>query len=302
MTNTQKHIALLLGGKSSEREVSLMTGSKVAEALKELGYKVTEIDVGSDIAQKLALVNPDLAFIALHGKYGEDGCIQGLLEIMGIPYTHSGVTASAIAMDKHYTKIICSSLNIKCPKGKTLSAQEIIDGKIDIPYPYVIKATNEGSSIGVYIVKDKNDFPNIDDIKKNKYYVIEEFIEGRELSVATTDKGSLGVIEIKPKTNFYNYKNKYTDNTTDYAMPANIDKKNYDTAMEWAYKLHKELNCKGLTRSDFIISNDNKLFMLEINTHPGLTKHSLAPKIAKHINISYNELVQYIVENAGCQK
>ncbi|MDA0782784.1 MAG: D-alanine--D-alanine ligase [Rickettsiales bacterium] len=299
---TKKHVALLVGGLSSEREVSLMSGKGVEISLKELGYKVTVIDVGRDIAKKLEQAAPDVAFIALHGTYGEDGCIQGLLELTGIPYTHSGVMASAIAMNKLFTKHIGRDIGITFPKHQICTPEEITGGKIQIPRPFVIKPVSEGSSICTYIVKEGDKLPEYEDIKQYKRFLVEQYIKGRELTVAVADFGSLGVLELKPKKGFYDYKNKYSSGTTDYRMPADIDKNIYDEAMESSYKLHQALECRGITRTDLILSDNGNLYFLEINTHPGLTEFSLVPKIAKHAGMSYAQLVEYLVENASCKK
>jgi D-alanine-D-alanine ligase len=296
-----KHVALLIGGMSAERDVSLMSGKGVEKALKELGYQVTTIDVGRDVAKKLEQAKPDVAFVCLHGSYGEDGCIQGLLEIMGIPYTHSGVMASSIAMNKLYTKYIGKDAGLLFANHQICTPEEIRDGKIIMPRPFVIKPISEGSSVATFVIKEGDDLPDYEDIKKYKKFLVEEFIIGKELSVAVIDSKPLGVIELKPKQGFYDYKNKYSAGTTDYVMPANIEKSLYDEAMESSYKLHKSLGCRGLTRSDVILSENGKLYFLEINTHPGFTEFSLAPKIAKYAGISYKELVEYLVENARCQ-
>jgi D-alanine-D-alanine ligase len=296
-----KHVALLIGGMSAEREVSLMSGKGVEKALNELGYQVTTIDVGRDVAKKLEQAKPDVAFVCLHGSYGEDGCIQGLLEIMGIPYTHSGVMASSIAMNKLYTKYIGKDAGLLFANHQICTPEEIRDGKITIPRPFVIKPISEGSSVATFVVKEGDELPDYEDIKKYKKFLVEEFIIGTELSVAVIDSKPLGVIELKPKQGFYDYKNKYSAGTTDYVMPANIEKSLYEETMESSYKLHKALGCRGLTRSDVILSENGKLYFLEINTHPGFTEFSLAPKIAKYAGISYKELVEYLVENARCQ-
>jgi len=296
----KKHVALLVGGLSAEREVSLMSGEGIERSLKKLGYKVTTIDVGRDIAKKLEKVKPDIAFIGLHGNYGEDGCIQGVLEIMGIPYTHSGVMASALAMNKLYTKYVGKDLGILFPKHQICNAKQVADGEIKMQRPFVIKPVSEGSSVCTYIINEGNKLPQYDELKNYDEFLIEEFIHGTELSVAVLDSGPLGVIELRPKEGFYDYANKYSDGKTDYVMPAPIDKKLYYEVMGYSYKLHHALGCSGLTRSDIILDDDGNLYFLEINTHPGFTEFSLAPKIAKHAGMSYDALVEYLVENAKC--
>jgi D-alanine-D-alanine ligase len=203
---TKKHVALLVGGLSAEREVSMMSGNDIENALKEVGYKVTKIDMGRDVAAKLEQVKPDVVFIGLYGTYGEDGCIQGMLEIMGIPYTHSGVMPSAIAMNKVFTKYIGKDLGITFPKHQICTPEDITSGKIEIPRPFVIKPVSEGSSICTYIINEGDDLPEYEVIKGYKNFIVEQFIKGRELTVAVADFGSLGVLELKPKKGFYDYK------------------------------------------------------------------------------------------------
>jgi D-alanine-D-alanine ligase len=300
-----KHVALLLGGLSNEREVSLSSGKGVEKALKELGYKVTTIDVGRDVAEVLAKTKPDVAFNALHGTYGEDGSIQGLLEIMRIPYTHSGVMASAIAMDKQMTKYIVQNVGIPCAIGQVVSKEDIAKDNIPIPRPFVIKPVAEGSSVGIYIIKEGDNYlPNLKELSRFKELLVEKYIPGKELSVAVTDDEPLGVIELRPKQGFYTYENKYTDGMTEHLMPAPIDKKIYDAAMQYAYKAHKTLQCRGISRSDFRYDEegDGKLYFLETNTHPGMTPLSLVPEIAAHRGISFPELIKYLVEKAQCEK
>ena len=299
---TSKHIALLMGGLSSERDVSLSSGKGIEKALNELGYKVTPIDVGRDIVQKLAEIKPDIAFNALHGTYGEDGCIQGLLEIMGIPYTHSGVMSSAIAMDKQQTKYIMQDIGIPCPQGSVISKEDIAAGNIPIPRPYVIKPVSEGSSVGIFIIQEGDKNPSLQDLSKFKEMLVEQYIPGRELSVATTDEKSLGVVEIRPKEGYYDYTNKYVGGKTDHFMPAPIDKDIYEQAMQYALKAHKTLKCSGISRTDFRYDESSeKLYFLELNTHPGMTPLSLVPEIAAYSGISFNELVKHLVQGAKCQ-
>jgi D-alanine-D-alanine ligase len=303
MVKKTKHVALLVGGLSSEREVSFSSGRGIEQSLKELGHKVTVVDVGRDIAQVLAKAKPDVAFNALHGTYGEDGCIQGVLEMLGIPYTHSGVMSSAIAMNKEMTKRIVQNVGINCAVGQVVSHKDIANGKIPFAKPYVIKPVAEGSSVGIYIIKEGDNYlPSMAELAKFKDLIVEKYIPGKELSVAVNDDGALGVIELRPKAGFYTYENKYTDGKTEHLMPAPIDKKVYNAAMDMAYTAHKALKCRGISRTDirYDEDGDGKLYFLETNTHPGMTPLSLVPEIAAHKGISYTQLVEYLLEKAKC--
>lgn len=300
-----KHIALVMGGLSNEREVSLSSGNAVHKALLELGHKVTPIDMGRDIALKLAEIKPDLVYNALHGTYGEDGCLQGLLEIMGVPYTHSGVMASAIAMDKKQAKRIFEMVGICCAQGFEASRDEILSGVVEekITRPYVVKPVAEGSSVGVHIMLEgSNKILSENDLRSTRRFLVEKFIPGKELSVAVMDSGPLGVIELHPAQGFYDYTNKYTDGKTIHIMPAEIDKDVYSQAMEYAYLAHTTLGCRGVSRSDFRydVDGDGKLYILEINTHPGFTPLSLVPEIASYRGIGFKDLVEYLVNGAKC--
>ncbi|MGL9762398.1 MAG: D-alanine--D-alanine ligase [Wolbachia sp.] len=295
-------IAILSGGFSCEREVSLMSGKAVKKALDSLSYNTIEIDVDSGIVEKLKKINPDLAFIALHGPYGEDGCIQGLLEILGIKYTHSGVMASAIAMDKAMSKHMFRSLGIDTTKGYIISREDILKNNIKIEYPYVLKPANEGSSIGVHIIFSHDDYLKL---KDNSFtimekMIIEEYIPGVELHTAVLLDEAIGTMEIRPKKKFYDYEVKYTDGLAEHIFPAEISDDVYKMTLEHALKVHRFLGCKTISRSDFRYnSKDNTLKMLEINTHPGFTELSLVPEIAKLTkSIDFNELVKVIVEDS----
>jgi len=291
-----KHIALLKGGLSAERDVSLSTAKSVSEALTNLGYKVSEVDVGWDVQSILSEIKPDIVFNALHGTYGEDGCIQGILEFLRIPYTHSGVLSSSVAMHKPTAKILFESVGIKCAKGGVYTRDEVLAGDV-MDRPYVIKPVDEGSSVGVLIVFDGDEL-NSENIPDGNEFLIEEFIEGKELTSAVLGDVSLGVIEIVPKMGFYDYRNKYTQNMTEYVIPAQIDKNIYDKVKEYTLKAHNILKCNSLSRSDFRLSNDGEIYILEINTHPGMTSTSLVPKLAKDFGISFEELIENIVNSA----
>ncbi|WCR59839.1 MAG: D-alanine--D-alanine ligase [Wolbachia endosymbiont of Ctenocephalides felis wCfeF] len=295
-------IAILSGGFSREREISLMSGKAVKKALDNLLYDAIEIDVDSNIAEKLKKINPDLAFIALHGPYGEDGCVQGLLEILGIKYTHSGVMASAIAMNKTMSKHIFRSLGIDTPKGYIISREDVLKNNIKIGYPYVLKPTNEGSSIGVHIIFSRDDYLKLKDnsFTTMEKMIIEEYIPGVELHTAVLLDKAIGTMEIRPKNKFYDYEAKYTDGLAEHIFPAEIPDDVYKMTLEHALKVHRFLGCKTISRSDFRYNpKDNTLKMLEINTHPGFTELSLVPKIAKLTKgIDFNELVKIIVEDS----
>jgi D-alanine-D-alanine ligase len=304
-----KHIAVLMGGWNSEREVSLRSGEAVYNALIELGYKTTKIDFGRDIVAKLSEVKPDIVFNALHGRYGEDGRVQGLLDILNIPYTHSGIVASAISMDKVLTSKICSTVSVLSPssaiikKGDNENNKKIIFEKIG--KPFVIKPINEGSSVGVQVILENIPFDlESFDWKYGDEMIVEKYIAGQEVQVAIMNNKALGIIEVRPKKLFYDYECKYTAGMTDYIMPAEIPADKYQELLELALKVHQVVGCSGVSRVDFILNNknggDNKFYFLEINTHPGFTATSLVPKIAKYQGISFNEIVEYLVSSAKC--
>ena len=301
-----KHVAILKGGWSAEREVSLRSGAACAKALRELGYRVTEIDVQRDIAQVLSKLKPDVVFNALHGNYGEDGVIQGLLEILAIPYTHSGVLASALAMDKPMAKKVFETVGLRCPKGITLSLKQLKEGGDPLPRPFVVKPASEGSSVGVYIVKEQDNqslsvllAPEND---KERLYLVEEYIAGRELTVAVLSGKALGVTEIRAHSGFYDYTNKYTAGKTEYICPAPLPLAVYQGLMEAAEKAHAALGCRGLSRADFRYDENGahkgNFYLLEVNTQPGMTELSLSPKLAAHAGISFNALVGRLVDEA----
>ncbi|MDX2072901.1 MAG: D-alanine--D-alanine ligase [Alphaproteobacteria bacterium] len=308
--NRHSHIAVLKGGWSAEREVSLASGAACAKALRECGYKVTEIDVQPDIAQKLAEIKPDVVFNALHGNYGEDGCIQGLLEIMKIPYTHSGVLASAVAMDKPLAKRIFEAAGLLCPHGLTLTMGELLKGGDPMPRPFVVKPASEGSSVGVYIVTAEDNRPLsviLDSDSRltthdSRLFLVEQYIPGREVTVAVLDDVPLGVTELRPHSGFYDYENKYTSGKTEHLCPAPLPSEQYQEVMQMALVAHRALGCRGLSRADFryddTVPHKGKFYLLEVNTQPGMTALSLSPELAAHAGISFNALVQKLVEGA----
>jgi D-alanine-D-alanine ligase len=299
-----KHVAVLMGGWSAEREVSLVSGAAVVEALKARDYEVSAIDVGHTVAATLAELKPDVCFNALHGRFGEDGCIQGVLETIGIPYTHSGVLASALAMDKPAAKKIFEAAGIQCAEGTVMHRDQVLAGDI-MDAPYVIKPMNEGSSVGVLIVTDGANAKPFDHEAWHygEEVLVERYIPGREIQVAVMGDRALGAIEIVPKKQFYDYEAKYSDGFAEHLMPAPINPGAYDEMLRLAQLAHDELGCRGVTRSDFryddTAGEPGEIYLLEINTQPGMTPLSLAPEIAAHAGIDFGELVDWLVRDAG---
>tara|TARA_R110002110_G_scaffold85816_1_gene223394 strand:+ start:148810 stop:149736 length:927 start_codon:yes stop_codon:yes gene_type:complete len=303
---TRKRVAVLMGGTSAERDVSLESGRQCAEALREAGYDTFEIDVTADISALLDALEPrpDVVFNALHGRFGEDGNIQGLLNLLDLPYTHSGVLASALAMDKAAARTIFEAQGLGIAKAMLASRDEVLAGDV-MPRPYVIKPNNEGSSVGVQIIEDGTNGPDPDALEADTL-LVEEFIPGRELTVAVMgapgeDPRPLAVTELRPTTEFFDYEAKYTDGATEHLVPAPVNEGVYDLAMSWAAKAHKALYCRGVTRADFRYDDDrDALVILEINTQPGMTRLSLVPEQATHCGIAFPELVSWMVETAQC--
>lgn len=296
-----KHIAVLMGGWSAEREVSLTSGRAVSEALGKLGYKVTSIDVQPDIAEVLTRTKPEVVFNALHGRWGEDGCIQGLLELLRIPYTHSGVLASALAMDKPAAKKIFAAAGLPIVEGRVVSREEMLKRE-PMKRPYVVKPINEGSSVGVKIVQEnENTYFDAGNWNFGEEVLVEKYIPGREIQVAVLDDRPLGAIEIKPKGRFYDYEAKYTDGRAEHLMPAPLPEEAYEEVLELALRAHQSLGCRGLTRSDFRYDDTTgggTFYILETNTQPGMTPLSLAPEIAAHAGIDFAMLVGMLVDSA----
>ena len=307
-----KKIVVLMGGWNSEREVSLSSGEAVYNALIKLGYDAIKVDFDRDVVTKLQKIKPDVVFNALHGRFGEDGRIQGLLDILNIAYTHSGLLPSAICMDKILTRRICNSYNLRSPEYDILIKGNHEDNKkiiTKIGKPFVIKPVSEGSSIGVEIILENFKF-NIGDYswQYGDKMIIEKYIAGQELHVGIMDNKALGIVEVRPKKLFYDYECKYTSGMTDYIVPAEISKEKYQEAMDLALKCHKNLGLRGISRVDFILNNkdsgqtnfDNQIYLLEINTHPGFTPNSLVPKIAKYLGIEFEDIIEYLVKSANC--
>ena len=304
-----KHVAVLMGGWSNERPVSLSSGAQCAAALRRAGYRVTEVDVGRDIANVLMELKPDVAFNALHGPFGESGMIQGLLELLQIPYTHSGVLASALAMDKHQAKIMLKAAGIPVTDHVIVSRPEAARSHVMAP-PYVIKPVAEGSSFGVFIVKADVSHPPQEILREDwncgEEVMVERFIPGRELTCAVMGDVALGVTEIVTDLSFYNYEAKYAANGSRHIIPADLKPKIYDKVQKLSLAAHAALGCRGVTRTDFryneAAGEDGELVCLEINTQPGMTPTSLAPEQAAHAGHSYEELVAWMVEDASCNR
>ena len=302
-----KRVACLYGGFSAEREVSLVSGKDCSAALREAGYEVTEVDVGRDPAALAAALDPapDAAFNALHGRWGEDGCIQGILEFLRIPYTHSGVLASALAMDKPMAKRVFAAAGLLCPEGIVVESAAVEKGDV-IERPYVIKPLNEGSSVGVKIVTDGTNVPPLQgaDWSFGEMVLVERFVPGRELTVAVMGDRPLAVTEIKPRVGFYDYDAKYTEGRADHLVPAPVPQAITDEAMETALAAHRVLGCRGISRADFRYDDTEgepgRLYLLEVNTQPGMTPLSLVPEQAAHLGTSFPELCAWLVENASC--
>ncbi len=294
-----RHVAVVMGGWSAEREVSLVSGAAVAAALKRLGYQVTTIDVQRDMGAFLTRLypKPDAIFNALHGRYGEDGCIQGLLNILEIPYTHSGVLASALAMDKPASKLVFAAAGIKVAEHQIVSRDDLAQGRVMAP-PFVVKPTNEGSSVGIHIVSEGDNFVPTE-WHFGDHVMVERFIPGRELTVSVMGDRALAVTEITTDRKFYDYDAKYARGGSMHKIPAEISSELDDEVRRVALLAHNVLGCRGVSRTDFRYDG-NDLYVLELNTQPGMTPTSLVPEQAAHVNISFDQLVAWIVENAAC--
>ena len=299
-------IVILMGGLSGERRISFLTGKACSRALKKKGYKVSELDAKGYFVNKLKKLKPKLVFNALHGKYGEDGFIQSILESLKIPYTHSGILSSSLAMDKELSRILFKKNKIKTPKYFLLrkNDERNLRKKMkdkNIKFPIVIKPINEGSSLGVYICKDKIKFERNYNKLKNEYnpIIVEEYIPGKEIQVAVMGNKALGAIELVPTREFYDYKAKYSSKAkTKHIMPAPLLPQKYNEVLFLAKKAHKILGCRGVTRSDFRFFN-NKFYLLETNTQPGMTKLSLVPEIANYCGIKFEDLVVWMIKDAS---
>ncbi len=301
-------VAVLYGGISAEREVSLSTGRQVVAALREAGYEVVPVEVGHDLGATIAALTPkpDAVFNALHGRFGEDGAIQGVLDWLDIPYTHSGVRASAMAMDKVAAKAIFAAAGLPVARGMLVDMASL-EAADPMPRPYVVKPANEGSSVGVHILHCGDN--RRAEIARNWQFgaqaLVEEFVAGRELTVAVMGDRALAVTEIVASHSFYDYESKYADGGSRHVIPARVHASAYERAMTVAVAAHRALGCRGASRADFryddTAGEPGRLVLLEVNTQPGLTPTSLLPEQAAHLGMSFPKLCAWMVENAACR-
>lgn len=295
-------IAVLMGGLSSEREVSLSTGRECAKALRVAGYDVVEVDAGRDLSARLIEIQPDVCFNALHGRWGEDGCVQGILEWLGIPYTHSGVLASALAMDKSRAKDVYRAVGLPVVESRLVHRDVVAAGHV-LPAPYVVKPNNEGSSVGVYIVRQGQNAPVLaQDMPES--VMVETYAPGRELTVSVLGDRALCVTDIITD-GWYDYDAKYAPGGSRHEVPANLPAEITDACLDYALRAHRALGCRGLSRTDFRWDDSrglDGLILLETNTQPGMTPTSLSPEQAAHVGISFPELCRWIVEDASCNR
>ncbi len=311
MTGKYEHVAVLLGGLSAEREVSLASGKECADALEGQGYKVTRIDVGIDLAAQLERIKPDVCFNALHGRWGEDGCVQGLLETMQIPYTHSGVLASAIAMHKEHAKLVFREAGIPVAESRIVSRAEAAKSHVMEP-PYVLKPVAEGSSVGIFIIREDHEYPpqelTSSDWALGEEIMAERFIPGKELTCAVMGDTALGVIDILPAEGlaFYDYEAKYAPGGSKHVLPAQILPNVYHLIQKLSLKAHEALGCRGVSRADFRFdenaTGNDQLICLEVNTQPGMTQTSLVPEMAAHAGWEFGEFLRWMVEDASCNR
>lgn len=307
--SAKPHVAVLKGGWSAERPVSLVSGAACAQALREEGFRVTEIDVGHDLAEVLTRLKPDVAFNALHGQWGEDGCVQGLLEVLEIPYTHSGVLASAVAMHKERAKAVFAQAGIPIVKSVVMD-RHAVPSQTAMKPPFVIKPLNQGSSVGVFIIRPGDNRPP-EALLDPKWdlgdaVMLEDFVPGRELSVGVMGDQALAVTEIVTKHEFYDYEAKYADGGSQHIVPAKIPQAAYDLAMDIALRAHRALGCRGASRTDLRFDDTQggpgRMIILEVNTQPGMTPTSLVPEQAAYRGYPFGKLVTWIVEDASCQR
>jgi D-alanine-D-alanine ligase len=303
-----KRVAVLLGGRSPEREVSLVSGRACAKALREEGFEAIEIDAHHDLAERLREAKVDAAFNALHGRWGEDGCVQGLLELMAIPYTHSGVLASAVAMHKERAKAVFRAAGLPLADSIMANRKEAAERHLRTP-PYVIKPVNQGSSVGVYIVRAGDNRPpaalGADDWSFGEEVMLEDYVPGRELTAAVMGERALAVTEIVPKTQFYDYEAKYAAGGSEHVVPAKIPASVTQEAMRLATRAHAALGCRGVSRTDFRYDDtngQNRIIVLEVNTQPGMTPTSLVPEQAAYTGMNFRSLVRWILEDASCDR
>lgn len=307
---TRDHVAVLKGGLSAERDVSLNSGAAVGEALREEGYRVTEIDVDRNLAAQLEAINPDVCFNALHGKFGEDGCVQGVLEMLAIPYTHSGVLASALAMHKERAKDIMKLAGVAVAEAKLVTRREAAEAHV-LPPPYVVKPPTEGSSVGVVIVPPGADRPPSSIASggsPDQIVMVERYVPGRELTCAVIGDFVTDVIEIVPLRGlaFYDYESKYGAGGSKHELPAQLLPDVYQSVRSLTLRAHHALGCRGVSRADFRFDDTaggtGELICLEVNTQPGMTGTSLVPELAGHAGWSFGDLVRWMVEDASCNR
>jgi D-alanine-D-alanine ligase len=304
-----KHVAVLMGGWSAEREVSLRSGKACADAAERAGYRVTRVDVGRDIATVLRTLKPDAVLNMLHGKPGEDGTVQGILEILAIPYSHSGVLASALAIQKDMANAVMRAAGIPVPEGMVVPRSQFAAGH-PTTRPYVIKPLAEGSSVGVYIVTEQHDHPPQELTRDGWTYgeqlLVERYIPGKELTCAVMGDKALDVIEIVAATRFYDYEAKYAPGGSKHVLPAPISPLVYQEARRLALKAHHALGCRGVTRADFRYDDRRAgaegLFCLEVNTQPGMTETSLVPELAAYAGLTFEDLVRWMIEDASLNR
>ena len=307
MSEKYSHVAVLMGGLSSERTVSLSSGKAVAKALEGEGYMVSLVDAGADLAERLSNLAPDVCFNALHGKWGEDGCVQGVLEVLNMPYTHSGVLASALAMNKELTKVVLANAGVPVAKSIVVSRAEAAKGHV-MDLPYVLKPVADGSSVGIFIVLGDRGHPGeklLEFGAPDDQIMAEQYIAGREFTCSVMGDKALGVTEIEPGASFdfYDFDSKYEDGGSKHTIPAKISSDINVQIEEFAVTAHKVLGCRGISRSDFRFDEEtNTLACLEINTQPGMTATSLAPEQALYSGMTFGELVHWLVEDASCNR
>ncbi len=295
-------VAVLMGGPSAEREVSLSSGRECARALREAGYEVVEVDAGPDLAARLSDIKPDVAFNALHGRWGEDGCVQGLLEWLRIPYTHSGVLASALAMDKQKAKEVYAAAGLPIVQSR-LACREEVEAHHVLPPPYVVKPNNEGSSVGVYIVHPGSNAPRLAETMP-EVVMVETYAPGRELTVAVMGDRALCLTDILTE-GWYDYTAKYTTGGSRHVLPAQVPQEITEACLDYALRAHRALGCRGVSRTDFRWDEARGLeglILLETNTQPGMTPTSLAPEQAAYCGISFPDLCRWMVEDASCDR
>jgi D-alanine-D-alanine ligase len=301
-----KRVAVIYGGWSSEREVSVSSGTQMLRAAKAAGYDAVGVDAGRDLAAQLAEIKPDVVLNGLHGPWGEDGCVQGLLEIMGLPYSHSGVLASALAMDKLKSKAVYKSAGLPVAEDKQVTREEAAAGHPLKP-PYVVKPVNEGSSFGVLIVREGSNGPPQELLGESWHYgdylMAEEFIPGRELTVAVLGDRALAVTEITTLRDYYDFDAKYSAGGSQHVIPADLPERITRLAMDYALQAHQALGCRGTTRSDFRYDDKrDRLVILETNTQPGMTPTSLVPEQAAFVGMSFEDLVAWMIEDTSCRR